>query len=82
MRKWENEKMRKWENEKMRKLENEKIRKWENLEISKWVVIKSFFNGSDLSDKLDWSGLSEENEKYKKWVGRIFDENRLWDGWG
>ena len=50
----------------MRKLENEKIRELGNLEISKWVVIKSFFDGSDLSDKLDWSQLSEENEKYKK----------------
>ena len=27
---------------------------------------KGFFDGSDLSDKLDWSELSEENEKYKK----------------
>jgi len=47
------------------------------LEISKWVVIKSFFDGSDLSDKLDWSELSEENEKYKKCVGRIFGEKRV-----
>ena len=44
----------------------QKIRELGNLEISKWVVIKSFFDGSDLSDKLDWFELSEENEKYKK----------------
>ena len=43
-----------------------KIRELGILEIIKWVVIKSFFDGADLSDKLDWSELSEENEKYKK----------------
>ena len=57
--------------------ENYKIRELENEEISKRVVIKKFFNRSYLLDKLDWSELSEENEKYKKCIGRGFGEKRL-----
>jgi len=38
---------------------------------------KGFLTG--LTCRTNWTGLklSEENEKYKKWVGRIFDEKRV-----
>ena len=38
--------------------------------------------GKVYTPKSDTSELSEENGEVRKMGGRVFDEKRLWEGWG